>query len=213
MSNASISLCLLLLGMALMIVGAGIYYAYGQVRGYRPEAVEDQPPAALVDIIRLFVRGAVACLVLGLAAILAAAVMGIGEISSMARIPVSLVYAALLSMLLLVLTYNVLHHKVRALLYNFGAEDALCERIVRVHANFTEYVPTGLALLILIDWAGAPAALVHCGGGLLTLGRCLHAWGYSVSGGAHPGRIFGIQLTLLALAFMVVTAAYFLIAG
>ena len=128
-----------------------------------------------------------------------------------ARVPVTLWYAAALGVLLLVLSWNVLRHRVRALIETGSDKSPLSDRISRVHGNFTEYVPTGLLLLALLEWAGAPALLLHIGGVLLCAGRCLHAWGYSRHAVVSFGRIVGIQATLLALSYLAAACLYFLL--
>jgi uncharacterized membrane protein YecN with MAPEG domain len=52
---------------------------------------------------------------------------------------------------------------------------------------------------------------VHFGGALFTAARYLHAWGYTKYEMASFGRIVGIQSTLLALSYMVVTSAYYIL--
>ena len=89
--------------------------------------------------------------------------------------------------------------------------DVRTQRVTRVHANFTEYVPTGLALLIMVEWSGAPAVMVHFGGGLLVLARYLHAYGYTRHPMASFGRIVGIQSTILAISFLTAAAFYYLV--
>lgn len=192
----------LILGTALAGVGAGLIYAYGR-------GAWDYAPGS--PVLRKFALGAFACLGAGgsmvFAALLAADSLALPPLG---RVPISLCYGAALGLLLVVLTYNVLNHRVRALTAPGGEEDEKSRRVARVHANFAEYVPTGLGLLILIEWAGAPAAMVHFGGALLTAGRYLHAWGYTRHPAASFGRIVGIQATLLAITFMAVCAVYYL---
>ena len=157
-------------------------------------------------------RAAYACLIAGVALIVAGALTG-GMPNAVAgrAVPVSLYYGAALGLLLVILTYNVLHHRVRSTVENFGNEDPTADRIARVHANYTEYVPTGLALLIALEWSGAPALMVHFGGALFTVARYLHAWGYTHHAMASFGRIVGIQSTLLALCYMVAASAYYIL--
>lgn len=198
-------------GLALIAVGAGLLFAYGQVRRYDPAAAASPPPEFLVRLFLRFTRAAHACLGAG-AAVLATAFLSGPHWpdAATAPAPITLLYAGVLGFLLAILTCNVLRHRVRALLYSFGRPDPLAERIVRVHGNFAEYVPTGLVLLLALELAAAPAAVVHFGGAAFTIGRCLHAWGYTRRDGASFGRIAGIQITLFALAYLVIAAALYL---
>lgn len=194
----------LILGLALIMVGLGIVYGYG--RG----AWEYAPGA---KILKNFMMAAYACLIAGLALIVAGALAG-GMPSAVAgrAVPVSLYYGAALGLLLVILTYNVMHHRVRVMTApGSQGEDEKSQRVTRVHANFTEYAPTGLALLVMVDLSGAPAIMVHFAGGLLVLARYLHAYGYTRHPMASFGRIVGIQSTILAISFMVATAFYYLV--
>ena len=194
----------LILGLALIMVGLGIVY------GYARGAWEYAPGAT---ILKNFMRAAYACLIAGLALIVAGALTG-GMPSTVAEraVPVSLCYGAALGLLLVILTYNVMHHRVRIMTApGSQGEDEKSQRVTRVHANFTEYVPTGLALLVMVELSGAPAIMVHFGGGLLVLARYLHAYGYTRHPMASFGRIVGIQSTLLALCYMVAASAYYIL--
>ncbi|MGE0668599.1 MAG: MAPEG family protein [Sphingomonadales bacterium] len=194
----------LILGLALIMVGLGIVYAYSK------GAWEYAPGA---KILKNFMLSAYACLVLGIALIVAGALTG-GLPTPVAgrALPVSLYYGMALGLLLVILTYNVLHHRVRVMTApGSQGEDEKSGRVTRVHANFTEYVPTGLALLVMVELSGAPAIMVHFGGGLLVLARYLHAYGYTRHPMASFGRIVGIQSTILAISFMTATAFYYLV--
>ncbi|MBI1179530.1 MAG: hypothetical protein GC201_03165, partial [Alphaproteobacteria bacterium] len=161
MDNVNLSVLGTVLGAAFIMVAVGITYAYRRIIPYmkEPEAQPYQPPAALIPIFGNFMKGAYACYVVGIVLIVAANVFGPGipVRRTLPQVQVSLYYAAALGLLLVILTYNVLHNRVRATIENFGNEDKKADRIARVHANFTEYVPTGLALLITLEWSGAPS--------------------------------------------------------
>ena len=203
------------IGLACIMVGLGITYAYRRILPYvsAPEAQPYKPPAMLIGIFGNFMKGAYLLLGVGVALVIGANVFGpgipIGR--GLSQIQVSLYYAALLGLLLVILTYNVLFHRVRSTVENFGNEDKTADRIARVHANYTEYVPTGLALLLALEASGAPSIMVHFGGALFTGARYLHAWGYTKHEMASFGRIVGIQSTLLALCYMVVASAYYIL--
>jgi uncharacterized membrane protein YecN with MAPEG domain len=202
-------------GLAFIMVGGGITYAYRRILPYvkDPDGQPYKPPPALIPIFGNFMKGAWACFAVGITLVILSIGLGpgipIGR--GLSQVPVALYYTAALGLLLVILTYNVLHHRVRSTVENFGNEDPTADRIARVHANYTEYVPTGLALLIALEWSGAPALMVHFGGALFTIARYLHAWGYTKHAMASFGRIAGIQGTLLALSYMVVASAYYIL--
>ena len=113
---------------------------------------------------------------------------------------ITLLYAGLSGLLLLVLSFQVvgLRRKHRIGLGS-GAEPEL-ERAVRVHANFCEYVPLALLLLLLLELnAVLPGLVLHGLGGMLVVGRILHAMGLRRSAGVSRGRFLGTLLTWLML--------------
>ena len=187
-----------LMGLALLVVGFGILRAYGRILPYHRgvEGLPGNPPPVLIGIFMNFVRAAYSCLAIGVALLIVSHVSGpglMGANSLSLNVPVSLYYAGVLGLMLVVLTYNVLYHHVRAAIEVEGGSDELSTRIGRVQGNFTEYVPTGLALMLALEWSGCPDAFVFIGGGLFTVGRILHAWGLTTNAFASFGRVVGIR--------------------
>ena len=68
-------------------------------------------------------------------------------------------------------------------------------RAMRVHANFAEYVPLALVLMLLVEAAGGAGWLVHVLGVALLLGRAAHAWGVSQVREDFRFRVFGMAMT------------------
>ncbi|MFO7529308.1 MAG: MAPEG family protein [Marinobacter sp.] len=115
-------------------------------------------------------------------------------------VPVTGVYAAVIGLLLLVLSVQVVRFRLK---YRKGlgvTEDRDFEAAVRAHANLVEYAPLGLLMLGLAELNGVPSGFVYWTGMALVVGRILHAWGMiNGHGGPHPARIIGIILTWLAI--------------
>lgn len=127
---------------------------------------------------------------------------------------VTLLYAGLSGLLLLALSFRVvgLRRKHRIGL-GTGDEPAL-ERAVRVHANFCEYVPLALVLLLVLELSAAlPALVLHALGLMLVIGRILHALGLSRSAGTSSGRFVGTLLTWLMIAISALLAAGLAVGG
>jgi uncharacterized protein len=78
-----------------------------------------------------------------------------------------------------------------------GGRAALA-RLIPVHANYSENVPFGLALLIMLCVSGATAWPVHGVGLCLVLGRLAHAVGVSQSSGPNAGGAAGRLLTRIS---------------
>ncbi len=109
------------------------------------------------------------------------------------------IYAGLLGLLLLALTTVVVRLRGK---YKVGIGDGghpEMSRAIRVHANFIEYVPLALILILMLEYRGIPAWALHGLGGGLFLGRVLHAWGLSQNERTSFGRAVGIMLTWLSI--------------
>ncbi|WP_372748485.1 MAPEG family protein [Litorivivens sp.] len=109
-------------------------------------------------------------------------------------------YAGLCGILLLALSSRVVNarrtHKV-----GFGdGGNAELQRTIRVQANFTEYVPLTLLLILLTEMNGNSAALVHSLGITLVVSRVLHAAGLSSTSGVSTARFLGTLGSWLTLA-------------
>lgn len=114
--------------------------------------------------------------------------------------PISFLYAGLLGLLLVALSVRVVlarrRFKVRL---GPGSEDAM-QQAVRVHGNFTEYVPIAVLLLVFSEITGLPSTAVHGAGVLLLVSRVVHAWGLSQSPGVTFGRFYGTAGTWITIA-------------
>lgn len=69
----------------------------------------------------------------------------------------------------------------------------------RVFGNASEYIPVGIAALVVLVLLGMPAYAIHAVGGTLFLGRLAHCIGLSDKK-PTAGRILGMALTFLALS-------------
>jgi uncharacterized membrane protein YecN with MAPEG domain len=109
------------------------------------------------------------------------------------------IYAALITLLYLGLTWHVIAYR-RANLISVGdtGDKALLKRI-RAQANCAEYAPLGLILLLMIELTGAPSLAVHLLGAALFVGRIAHAYGFASTPQKMIFRQIGMVLTLLML--------------
>lgn len=114
---------------------------------------------------------------------------------------VTALYAALLALLFLFLSVRVIGRR-RAAGIAIGAAGApQLERAACVHANFAEYTPLALLLMLLVEGQGAPAWRIHALGLALLIGRLTHAFGVSRSPENIRFRVFGMGLTLTVIGF------------
>ncbi len=123
------------------------------------------------------------------------------------RAPVTALYAALLTVVFLVLSVRVIARRSAGGVSLGVAGVPALERAARVHANFAEYVPLALLTMLLVESAGYSAWLVHVLGVALLVGRASHAFGVSRAPEDFRFRVSGIALTLTVLG----TAAFLLL--
>ncbi len=122
--------------------------------------------------------------------------------------PVSFLYAGLLGLLLIALSAQVVLARRRfRVRLGHGTEEGM-QQAVRMHANFTEYVPFAVLLLVLAEITGLPAAGVHGAGILLVVCRVLHAFGLSQSPGRTFGRFYGTAGTWLVILALSIWLLY-----
>lgn len=122
--------------------------------------------------------------------------------------PVTAIYAALLTPLFVVLSVRVIAMRrgSGAALGDGGDPDLL--RRMRVQANFTEYVPFALILLGLAESLHTPNWFLHGLGLILLIGRLSHAIGVSRSNEQFRLRITGVALTLTVLIVTALACLY-----
>ena len=122
--------------------------------------------------------------------------------------PVSFLYAGLLGLLLIALSTQVVlarrRYRVRL---GTGTEEGM-HQAVRVQANFVEYVPFAVLLLVLAELTGLPGPAVHGAGLLLLASRVVHAVGLSRSPGVSFGRFYGTAGTWLTIVALSVWLLY-----
>jgi uncharacterized protein len=113
--------------------------------------------------------------------------------------PITALYAALLAPLFILLSIRVIGQR-RAVRVSIGhGDDALLLRRMRVHANFTEYVPFALISLGLAESLAAPSIILHAIGAILVFGRYAHAFGVSQSPENFTIRVTGMVSTFTAI--------------
>lgn len=72
-------------------------------------------------------------------------------------------------------------------------------RAVRVHGNFSEWVPLALVALLVADLQGVPDWGIAGLGGLLVVGRLSHAVALTRSTGGSVARTAGVASTVTVL--------------
>ncbi len=108
-------------------------------------------------------------------------------------------YAAVLALLFIALSVRTLRLR-RTLRVGLGDQgDRQILRAMRVHANFAEYVPLTLVLILMLELQGISNAPVHFLCACLVIGRVAHAFGVSREPEDYRFRVFGMAMTFTAL--------------
>jgi uncharacterized membrane protein YecN with MAPEG domain len=115
-------------------------------------------------------------------------------------VAITAVYAALLALMLVILSARVIGFR-RAKRVSLGdGGDAELRGRIRAHGNFTEYAPMALLLMALAEIQGGPHWLIHALGVALLAGRVVHAVAVSPVEQNMMLRLTGMSLTLTVLA-------------
>jgi len=98
-----------------------------------------------------------------------------------------------------------------------SSENDALARAIRIHSNFSEYVPISVILLALLEIHQGPKLLLVVLGLAMILGRVFHSFGLvDDSVGSLKKRTLGMQLTLwtiIALCVFNVLAVLFQVGG
>ncbi|MFV8569727.1 MAPEG family protein [Marinobacter sp. SBS5] len=115
-------------------------------------------------------------------------------------IPVTAVFAAVIGILLLVLSVMAVRFRLK---YQIGMgvnDDPAFQATVRAHANLVEYAPIGLIMLAIAELNGVSSTWIYWTGMALVVGRILHAFGMiKGKGKTHMARLVGMVLTWLSI--------------
>ena len=122
-------------------------------------------------------------------------------------LPITSFFAGLFALYFVRLAFNVirLRRENKVALGAGGFSDL--EGAIRAHGNFAEYVPLGLILLGLFESHSVHPAFVAVLGGLLAMGRFLHA--QALSHGNLKLRVRGMMLTFGTLVTLAVVNIVF----
>lgn len=108
-------------------------------------------------------------------------------------------YAAIFALIFVVLSIRTLRFRHRfSVAIGSGDEPALA-RAVRAHANFAEYVPIALILILMLELQRPGSIAIHGLAGVLLIGRCAHAYGISQVKEDFRFRVAGMALTFTAI--------------
>lgn len=109
------------------------------------------------------------------------------------------IYAALLAVLFVYLSFRVINVRRMARISIGTGGDARLVRAMRVQANFAEYVPFALLLLVMLELKGLMPPILHGLAAALLVGRAVHAYGVSGEPENLRFRMAGMLLTFTVI--------------
>ena len=116
-------------------------------------------------------------------------------------------YAGLLALWFLVLSWRVIQRRGKGTWLGDGGDQALL-RVIRGHANFAEYVPLALLLMGFLEVTRYSIYLLHALGLTLLIARILHGLALSFGRQVPFGRATGAGLTFIVLLIEAVLCLY-----
>ena len=111
----------------------------------------------------------------------------------------TLLFAGLCALLQTALTALVIRRRMRARVSLLDGGDQQLLHRIRAHGNFVETAPMALLLTALLEMNGLAASWLWGFGGLLVVGRVLHAYSL-LSGGVSWPRVVGMSMTLFVIS-------------
>jgi uncharacterized membrane protein YecN with MAPEG domain len=116
-------------------------------------------------------------------------------------------YAGLLALWFLVLSWRVVHRRSGGIYLGDGGDPGLL-RVIRGHANFAEYVPLALLLMGMLEAARFSIYVLHALGLVLLVARLLHGYALSFTDKWSFGRFWGATLTFVVLGIEAALCIY-----
>lgn len=117
-------------------------------------------------------------------------------------------YAAILAIWFVVLSLRVIQRRRTAKVSLGDGGDVLLQRAIRGQANFAEYVPLALLLLVVIELSRFSIYLVHALGIALTIARLLHGYAMGFRSEFRFGRFWGAMMTFAILIIEALLCLY-----
>jgi uncharacterized membrane protein YecN with MAPEG domain len=125
-----------------------------------------------------------------------------------AAMVVTPLYAGLLALWLLLLAARVIHYRSATHIYLGDGGDTSLLRAIRGQANFVEYVPVALLLMLILEVSRFSIYVIHALGIVLLVARLLHGYAFAYSAEFKFGRFWGAVLTFVVLGVAAVLCLY-----
>ena len=104
-------------------------------------------------------------------------------------------YASFLALVYVALSFNVIRFRLRMRIPFGDGKDKLLKRAIRVHGNFSEYVPLTLIMIYFVELKTNNLLLIHGLCSAFILARISHIYGVSQLKENMIFRVFGLFIT------------------
>ena len=111
-----------------------------------------------------------------------------------------------LTVIFLWLSFRVIRYRRAERIPLGSGGNAALERAMRAHANFAEYVPFAMLMLVLAEWGGTWPWLLHALGALLVAARLSHGMGLMQDPEDYRFRVFGMMGTTATIGIAALVA-------
>ncbi len=118
------------------------------------------------------------------------------------------IYAPIFAIFYVILSVTVIRTRRQEKVGLGTAGNKAVERAMRVHANFSEYVPLALLLLLILEQSGGNEFLLHGLFLMLLAGRLIHAWGISRQREDFRFRVSGMTMTFAVIITSSIAIAF-----
>lgn len=112
---------------------------------------------------------------------------------------ISLIYAALLALIFIALSLRVVRNRFKSNVSLGDGGHTLLNVAIRTHANFAEFVPLALILIISVEFLAYPKMVVHLLGLTLLLARLSHIYGLAGKNSLGKFRPVGVISTITVI--------------
>ena len=120
------------------------------------------------------------------------------------NIPVTTILASALAVVFLVLSLRVIRLRMEKKVAHGDGGDEELRRAIRGHANWAEYAPIGILLVLIAELQSVNMILLTVIAAAFALGRSFHAYGFAFTAGNVFLRVRGMQLTFFTIAILAV---------
>lgn len=122
----------------------------------------------------------------------------------MNSIEITALYIGLLALLFIVLTINIIRLRLKLKVGVGDGGQAELVKAIRIHGNFSEFIPLFLLLMLSYEINGGSAMVLHLCGASVFVGRIFHALGLAKTIGTSLYRQLGVITIFISIVVLAV---------